>query len=103
MRSKIRRGFSFQTGFDRMRDDTSSREIDYSRAAYEILLGLDTVSRAHVGGAAAAPEGGREIAPGLFSVTATPRLRVVLRRDPGLTTILALTGDAALRRQPGRP
>ncbi|ABS62492.1 hypothetical protein Plav_0869 [Parvibaculum lavamentivorans DS-1] len=81
-----------------MRDDALPNDIDYSRAAYDVLLGLDAAARAAVGEVAADGARGREIAPGMFSAEAVPGLRVVLRRAPGATTILALTGEVAASR-----
>ncbi len=81
-----------------MRADTATREIDYSRAAYDVFLCLDAAARARVGEAAARAPSGREIAPDMFSVDAGPGLRVVLRHEAAATTVLALTGDMAVAR-----
>lgn len=78
------------------------RGIEYSRAAYQILLALDAAQRARIGEVAASSTGGRQIAPGMFSVDAAPGLRVVLRREADMTTVLALTGDVAAARRHGR-
>ncbi|MCF8470530.1 MAG: hypothetical protein K9G30_07080 [Parvibaculum sp.] len=78
-------------------------EIEFSRAAYNVFLGLEAAHRVRVGAIAALPAGGREIAPGLFSIDATPDLRVVLAQNRERTTILALTGGvAAAARTSGR-
>ncbi|PKQ07427.1 MAG: hypothetical protein CVT73_08680 [Alphaproteobacteria bacterium HGW-Alphaproteobacteria-12] len=78
-------------------------EIEFSRAAYDIFLGLDAAHRVCVGAIAALPTGGREIAPGLLSIDAVPGLRVVLSKKRELTTVLALTGAvAAAARASGR-
>ncbi|MBO6635160.1 hypothetical protein [Parvibaculum sp.] len=69
-------------------------EIEFSRAACDVFLRLDAQTRRLVSLAAAA-EGTREIAPGIFSTDAGPSLRVVFRRTGGLTSVLALTGRSA--------
>ena len=76
-------------------------EIEFSRAAYDIFLGLDAAHRVRVGAVAALPAGGREIAPGLVSIDAVPGLRVVLSQERELTTVLALTGAVAAAARTG--
>ena len=66
-------------------------EVSYARAAYDAFLRLDAGRRSLVRLAASAA-GEREIAPGIFSSSAGPGLRVVFMRDAGQTSVLALTG-----------
>lgn len=68
--------------------------VEFSRVAYDAFLRLDPQARRLVN-LAAASEGTREIAPDIFSTDAGPALRVVFRRDGGLTSVLALTGRGA--------
>ncbi|MEQ9152478.1 MAG: hypothetical protein RIF42_04150 [Parvibaculaceae bacterium] len=76
------------------RSRASDDGIEFSRAACDVFLRLDAQTRRLVSLAAAA-EGTREIAPGIFSTDAGPSLRVVFRRSGGLTSVLALTGRSA--------
>lgn len=75
--------------------DRPRPSLRYARGAWRAFLRLGTEDRARVRAFAdAAPADAPEVAPGLMSFRAGAGLRIVYARKAGLTTILALTGEA---------
>lgn len=75
--------------------DRSLSTLRYARGAWRAFLRLGMEDRARVRAFAdAAPADMHEVAPGLGSFRAGAGLRIVYARRAGITTILALTGEA---------